>query len=123
MLSMIWPFEPFLEMGTGGLQPGNAIDDVDRQIEPVDLIADCELQRRIDVALFLVASHVDVSMIRPAIGELVDEPGISVEVEDDGLILRKERVEVTIRETVRMLCIRLKTVQIHDIDETNLQIR
>lgn len=58
--------KPFLEMRSGSLQPGNAIDDVDRQIEPVNLIADCKLQRRIDVALFFVASHVDLSVICPA---------------------------------------------------------
>lgn len=39
-------------MCTGSLQSGNAIDDIDRQVEPVDLIADCELKRRIDVAPF-----------------------------------------------------------------------
>ncbi len=60
-------------MCTGSLQSGNAIDDIDRQVEPVDLIADCELKRRIDVALFLVGPHVDVSMICPAIRKLMDE--------------------------------------------------
>jgi hypothetical protein len=53
----------------------------------------------------------------------VDERWISVEVEDDGLVLCEERVEVTIREAVRMLCIRLETVQIHDVHESDLQIR
>ena len=103
MLSHDLPLEPFLEMRTGSLQPGTAIDDIGRQVESVDLIADCKLQRRIDVALFLVAPHVDVRMIVRRWVSFVDERGISVEVEDDGLILREERVEVTTRDTVRML--------------------
>ena len=59
----------------------------------------------------------------PTIGELVNEPGVAVKVEDHRLILGEERVEVTIGQSVRMFRIRLQPIQIHDIDETNLEIR
>src|SRR5208282_2972546 len=115
--------EPFFKVGAGTLQPGNAIDDVDGKVEAIDLIYDREFQRRIDVALLFVPAHVNVVVIRPPIGELVDEPRVSVEIENDGLVFGKQRVKVRIRETVRMLRIGLKPVQVNHVDEPNLKIR
>ena len=67
---------------------GHAVDDVDGEVEAVDLVEDGELERRVDVALLLVAAHVDVVVVLAAVGELVDERGVGVEVEDDGLVER-----------------------------------
>ena len=63
MLSMIWSLQPLLGVGGGGLQAGDAVDDVDGEIEAVDLVEDGELERRVDVALFLVAAHVEVVVV------------------------------------------------------------
>ena len=67
-------------------QRRDAVDDVNCQVEAVDLVQDGELQRGVDVALLLVAAHMDIAVIVTAIGELVNQPGIAVEVEDHRLV-------------------------------------
>src|SRR4029077_3446152 len=41
-------------------------------------------------AFLLVAAHMQVHVVPAAVGEAMDEPGIAVEGEDDGLVLREE---------------------------------
>ena len=122
MLSMIWSLSQLLDVRGGGLQAGHAVDHVDGEVEAVDLIEDRELERRVDVALLLVAAHVDVVVVVAAIGELVDERGVAVEVEDDRLVEGEERVEVAIGEAVRMLGVGHEAEEIDDVDEANLEV-
>ena len=82
--------EPLFEVSGGGLQPGDSVDDVDGEIEAVDLVEDGQLEWRVDVALLLVAADVDVAVVLAAVGEFVDERGVGVEVEDDGLVEGEE---------------------------------
>jgi hypothetical protein len=53
-------------------EAGHAINGVDGEAEAISLISDGQLQRRIDVALFLITTHVDMMLTRPAIGEPVN---------------------------------------------------
>ena len=62
-------------------------------------------------------------MVLETIGELVDEPRISVEIEDDGLVRREQAVEVARRRPVRMFGRRDQLEQIDDVDEAQLQVR
>jgi PAS domain-containing protein len=50
---------------------GDAVDGVYGQGEAVGLVADGQLKRRVDVAVLLVAAHVDVVLARPPVGESV----------------------------------------------------
>ena len=50
-------------MASGRLEHRNPVDDIDGQGKPVDLIVDCQLERSVDAALFLVAPDVKVSMV------------------------------------------------------------
>src|SRR5262245_8417361 len=68
--------------GAFDTETGHPINSIDRQAETIGLIADGELQRRVDVALLLIASHVDVPLRRSAIGEAMDQPRVGVKVED-----------------------------------------
>ena len=72
---------------------------------------------------FLVAPHVHVRVPLEAVGELVDQPGIAVEVEDNRLVRGEQAVELAVGRSVRMLGRRLQLEQIHHIDEAELQIR
>jgi hypothetical protein len=45
-------------------EPRHAVDHVDHQIEAVDLVDDGELERGVDIALLLVAPHVQVVALR-----------------------------------------------------------
>ncbi len=65
---------------------GNPVDDVNREVETIDLVLDGELQRRIDIAVLLVAADMEVLMIGPAVGEFVNQPGVTVEIENDRLV-------------------------------------
>ena len=101
----------------------NTVDYIDRQVKPIDLIADRKLQRSVDVAFLLVSADVDIGVVVSAIGEFVNEPGIAVEIEDHRLIFREERIEIAIAQTMRVLRVRLKAVQIYDVNETDLEFR
>src|SRR5208283_2379869 len=81
----------------------HAINRVDREVEAVGLIANRQLQRRIDTAELFVAADMKICMIGAPIGELVNQPRVAVEVEDDGLAGGEEAVEVAIGKAVRML--------------------
>ena len=66
-------FEPFFDVGADGREARDAIDDVDGDIEPINLIEDGEFEGRVDVALFFVAADVNVVVISAAVGEFVNE--------------------------------------------------
>src|SRR5688572_468582 len=68
-----------LGVGAGSLQGGYAVDDVDGDAEAVDLILDGQIERRVDVALFFVAAHVQVVVIGAPVGQAMNEPGIAME--------------------------------------------
>src|SRR5437870_4990809 len=64
----------FPHAGTRDAETWHSVDGVDGNTEAIGLIADGELQRRVDVALFLVAAHVDVALAGSAIGEPMNKP-------------------------------------------------
>ena len=84
-------------MRANPLQLRNAVNRVDGETEPVRLVVDCQLHGRVDVAFFLVTSHMQVAVVCAAVGETVNQPGIAMEVKDDRLVVGKERIEVRIR--------------------------
>src|SRR4030095_14916531 len=59
--------EFLLGMRPSHLQGGDAGDDVDGQAKAVDLVLNGEIERRVDVALLLLAAHVQVVVICAAI--------------------------------------------------------
>jgi hypothetical protein len=120
---MICPFNPSFRCAPRPCSFGNTIDELDRQVEPVNLVVDRKFQRSVDVALFLVAAHMDVGVVHSAIRELVDQPRISMEVEDHGLSLVNRESNSRCRKAVRMFSRRLQRIQTDDVDEADLQIR
>ena len=84
------------------LEPGYAVYSVDSQSEAVYLVLDRQLKRGIYVASLLITAHVHVLVIIPVVAEPMDQPGITVEIEDDWLIAGKETVEIAIAQTMWM---------------------
>ena len=78
------------------LQLGNAIDDIHSQTEPVDVVVNGEFQRGVDIALLLVAANVHVAVVVAPVRQPMNQPGISVEIEDDWFVSREQRVEVSV---------------------------
>ncbi len=108
---------------TGCLKRWDAVNDIHGEAEAVDLVLDGQIEGRVDVAFFLVAAHVQVVVIGAPISEPVNQPGIPMEVEDDGLVFGEEAVEVFIGEPVRVFGAGDQTVQIDHIDEADFEIR
>ena len=73
---------------------GNAVNDVHYEVEAVQIVQHRHVERRGDGALFLVAANVDVVVVGAAVGEPVDQPRVSMEGEDDRLVLGEELVEI-----------------------------
>ena len=83
-----------------GTEPRNAVDRIDSQIKAIHLVEDGELERGVDIALFLISAYMDVVMIPAAVAEFMDERGVRVKIENDRLIDREERIEVRAGKTV-----------------------
>ena len=107
----------FLQMGRLHAQFRHPIDNVDHQMEARSLVQHRQFERRIDVAFFLVAAHMQIVMARETVRELVDEPRIAVEVKDDRLVGGEQAVELALCGAMRMLGCRLQFEEIDDIDE------
>src|SRR3984885_3177899 len=114
--------QPFFYVCALRMQVRNTVDDVNREIEAIHLIENGQLQRRVDVAFFLISTHVNVLVVRAPIAKLVDQRRVRVEVEDDRLVGGEKRIEVAVRESMRVLRLRHKAEQIDDVYEANLQL-
>jgi hypothetical protein len=80
----------------------NAIDRIVRQMETVQIVHHGYVEGRGCCALFLVATHVQVSVIRAPISKTMDQPRIAVEGEHDRFVHGKNGVEVAIVQPVGM---------------------
>jgi len=69
-----------------GTEARNAVDRIDSQIKAIHLVEDGELERGVDIALFLISAYMDVVMIPAAVAEFMDERGVRVKIENDRLI-------------------------------------
>src|SRR5246127_3850214 len=109
-------------MGPNSLQVRNTINGVDRQTEAINLVVNGQFHRRVDIAFLFVTAHVNVGWILPSISQSMDQRGIAMKIKDDRLVDGKERVKVSVGQTVRMFRIGLQFEEIHHVDETNLQM-
>ena len=70
------------------LQARHAIDHVARQVEAVQVVQHGHVERRGGGAFFFVSAHVQIVVIGAPIGQAMNQPGIAVKGEDDGLVGR-----------------------------------
>ena len=87
-------FELGFGMCTSALKLWNSVDDIHGNCEAVNLVIDCQLQRRVDVAFFLIAAHVKIGVIGASVSESMDQPRIAVEVEHHRFIPGEQSVEI-----------------------------
>jgi len=92
-------------------------------VEPVEVVEHRHVERRRRRALLLVAAHVDVLVVRTAVGEAVDQPRIAVVGEDDRAVWREQPVELMVGHAVRMLGIRLEAHEVDHVHEPDLELR
>lgn len=77
----------------------------------------------IDTALLLIAAYMQIAVVMTAIGQAMDEPGVTVEVEDDGLVHGEQAIEIAIAETVGVFLRWRYAEKIHHVDEAHLEVR
>lgn len=105
------------------VQAWDPVDGVHGQAEPVRLVPDGQLQRRVDVALLLVPPHVQVQVgPGPLVGQPVDQPGVAVEVEDDGLVGGEEGHPLGVRQAVRVVVVADELEQVDAVDAADLEV-
>ena len=69
------------------------------EVEAVDFILDADVEWSGDGAFLVVTMNVEV-MVVTAIGKLMDEGWIAMEVEDDWLVFGEEHIELLIAKTM-----------------------
>ena len=62
-------------------------------------------------------------VVRPAVGQPVDQPRVTVVGEDHRAVRGEQRVELTVTEAVRMLGRRLQPHEVDDVDHPDRQVR
>ena len=93
-------------VATDTLQARYAVDGVDCQAEPVSLVVHSQFHWGVDVALLFIAPHVQ-RLVFSGISQAVNQPGISMEIENDRLVSGEQGIEVLIGQTVWMFRARL----------------
>ena len=76
-----------------GSQLRQPINHVLHQMKAVQVVLHPHVEGRRDGALFLVAADVQVA-VGAAVGQPVDQPGVSMEGKDDVLIFGEERIVI-----------------------------
>ncbi|CRK12876.1 hypothetical protein BN1723_009833, partial [Verticillium longisporum] len=108
--------------GTAVVQARDAVDGVDGEAEAVRLVADGQLEGRVNVALFLVAADVEVGGAGPLVGQAVDEPGVRVEVEYDGDVGGEEGGPLGVGEAVGVVRVVDELEEVDDVDAADLEV-
>ena len=108
---MLLARDPLVDKGfpharAGDVKPGHPVDSIDSQTESVSVIANGQLERRVNVTLLLVAADVNVALAGSAVGETVDQPRVTVKVKDHRLVRCENGLELEVRHTVRVLSMR-----------------
>ena len=96
------------------------IDRRHDEVEAIQSVKDSHVEGRGDGALFDVAADVDVLVVA-SVSQLMDEAGIAVEGEDDGLVGGEDHVVISLRQAVRVLLLALETHQVNDVDNADAQ--
>lgn len=104
------------------MQVRHPIDGVHSQAEAVCLVADGQLERGVDVSLLLIAAHVQVHAAGPLVGQAVHEPGVAMEVEDDGLVGGEEGDPFSVREAVWVVGVRDELEEVDHVDAADLEL-
>jgi len=103
-------------------EPGHPVDDVHGEVEAVHVVHHDHVEGRGHGALLLVAAHVQVRVGPTPVAEPMDQPRIAVVGEDDRPVHGEKRVELGVRQPVRVLARRLQPHQVDDVDHTHPQL-
>lgn len=111
--------------GRGSLitQARYAVDSVNGKAEPISTVADSQLQRSVNVALLTVSDNVQVMLTLALVRQAMDQPRVTVEVEDNGLVICEDGLKLGVSAAVRMLARADEFEEVDDVDKANLDPR
>ena len=104
------------------LKAWHALDGVECELEPVDVVEHAHVEGGGGCALFLVAAHVQAVVVVTPVSEPVNDPRIAVEGEDDGDADGKELVEFLVGQAVRMFGGGLQGHEVHYVHDTDAEV-
>src|ERR1039458_9667596 len=107
-------------MRANALKFGNAVNGVNCKTEAVSFVVDRQFHRGIDVPFLLVAAHMEVFVVGATVGQPVNQPRVSMEIENDRLIRGEQGVEVLVGKSVRMLRAGLEFEKVDHVDKPDL---
>src|SRR6185295_8351164 len=87
-------------MRTDILKFRHAINYVDCQSESINFILNRQFQWRVYISPFLVATHVNVLMVSSVVGKSMNQPRVSVKIENYWLVDREQSVKVARTQTM-----------------------
>src|SRR6185503_19611376 len=114
--------QELFKVGAHALQSRHPVHHVAREMEAVEIVPHCHVERCGRCALLLKATDVQMIMSGTTISQPMDQPWVPVISEDDRLVGAKHRIELAIRETMWMLAGRLKRHQVHYVDNANFEV-
>ena len=88
--------DELFEMGGGITELGHAVDDVGNQVKAIQVVAHRHIERCGGSALFFVSPHMQVVMVGAAVGQAVNQPGVAVISEYDGLVCGEQDIEILV---------------------------
>lgn len=91
-----------------GCKSRDTAHGIERKLEAIEVVQYDHVEGRGGAAFLLVATYVDVGVIATTVSELVDHRRIAMERKDDRAILREHRIELGVRQAMRMLQRRLQ---------------
>ena len=110
-----------LQVGPLAPQVRQAIHHVLHQMKAVQIVLNAHVEGRGDRAFFLVAPDMEI-WIGPPVGQAMDQPGISVEGEDDVLVFGEKVIVIRFVQPVGVLARRLQLHEIDDVDDPDFEI-
>ncbi len=112
----------FADAGPRDPKTRYAVDGVDCQAEAIRLVFDGQFQRRVDVPLLLVPTHMNVVLARPPICKPVNQPWIRMKVEDDRFVRCEDGFEFPVRQTVGMFYVGDQPEKIDNVYESHFHV-
>ena len=83
-------------IGRTRTQPRHAVNHILHQVKAVEVVEHAHVEGRGGCSLFLVSTHVEIFMIRAAIGQAMNQPRVTMEIKNDRLVDGEQRVKILV---------------------------
>src|SRR5665213_2106506 len=100
----------------------NSFYGVQRELISVEIVQNDHVEGGRRRSLLLIATDMDVVVIVPTVGQLVDHRRVAVKGEHHRFVRGEQFIEILIAKTVRMFGLRLKHHQVHHVDDADTDV-